>query len=363
MYSILIIEDEDDIRRGLSGLLSLSGYQTYEASEGYEGIKIATEFLPSLVLCDIVMSGLNGYQVLYALKRNPSTSLIPFIFLTGKADKSDFRYGMNLGADDYISKPFNQDELIKCIQTHITKANQQKQQLQKFRSTLLAVIPHEFLTPLNAILGFSCLALEDLQSNDAINREEFTDYIRYIHTAGDKLLHLVNNYILLSEFSLDETSSIIDKQESTLLSNPKEIIEKNISVLSTKYNRKMDIHFTLENSSIAVSESHFEVCIYEIIDNAFKFSLEGKPVIVLTYNNDQFYTIEVTDHGYGIFPDEVENIDAFVQFQNKTPFRQGLGIGLILAKKIVEHYAGNFNIIHNNDRYTKVCMKFLRKDV
>ncbi|MGA7723288.1 MAG: response regulator [Ignavibacteriaceae bacterium] len=119
---ILIIEDDLDVRENIITLLSEEGYNVIPAKDGKTGIKITKEENPSLIICDIMMNGLSGYDVLDALSKDNSTKTIPFIFLTAKTDREDIRLGMLLGADDYLVKPYNSDELLKSIETRLRKA-------------------------------------------------------------------------------------------------------------------------------------------------------------------------------------------------------------------------------------------------
>src|SRR4051812_3570996 len=109
---ILIIEDNDDIRESVVEILELANYEVAAANNGKSGIEIATRQLPDLILCDIMMPELDGYGVLYLLAKKPETSAIPFIFLTAKAERTDIRKGMEMGADDYLTKPFDDMELL-----------------------------------------------------------------------------------------------------------------------------------------------------------------------------------------------------------------------------------------------------------
>lgn len=118
---ILIIEDNDDVRENIEEILELSNYQVTSAQNGKEGVKKAKELTPDLILCDIMMPELDGYEVLYMLSKDPSTASIPFIFLTAKSEKTDFRKGMGMGADDYLTKPFDEMELLQTIENRLKK--------------------------------------------------------------------------------------------------------------------------------------------------------------------------------------------------------------------------------------------------
>lgn len=118
---ILVIEDQEDVRENIVELLELSNYAVASAPNGKEGVKMALSSPPDLVLCDIMMPEMDGYEVLYLLSKNPTTAALPFIFLTAKTEKSDFRKGMNMGADDYITKPFEEMELLGAIERRLKK--------------------------------------------------------------------------------------------------------------------------------------------------------------------------------------------------------------------------------------------------
>ena len=128
---VLIIEDNDDIRESTAEVLDLAGYETFTAKHGKIGVDMATKHLPDIILCDIMMPELDGYGVLYLLHKNPKTANIPFIFITAKTERADMRKGMEMGADDYLTKPFDDVELFRAIESRFKK----KQQLTGFSSS------------------------------------------------------------------------------------------------------------------------------------------------------------------------------------------------------------------------------------
>ncbi len=121
MRTILVIDDHRDIRENIAEILSLDGYKSLQAEDGRRGVEQAILHKPDLIVCDIMMPELDGYGVLHLLKKNPETQDIPFVFLTAKAERSDFRKGMDMGADDYITKPFDDFELLSAIDTRLKK--------------------------------------------------------------------------------------------------------------------------------------------------------------------------------------------------------------------------------------------------
>jgi len=123
---ILIIEDNDDIRESVTEILELANFEVLAAENGKKGVELAMAHLPDLILCDIMMPELDGYGVLYLLAKKPETAAIPFIFLTAKAERADMRRGMELGADDYLVKPFDDMELLTAIESRLNKRDKQQ---------------------------------------------------------------------------------------------------------------------------------------------------------------------------------------------------------------------------------------------
>ncbi|BAZ29897.1 response regulator receiver, CheY-like protein [Cylindrospermum sp. NIES-4074] len=141
MKKILVIEDDQLIRDNILKLLELENFDVVGVEDGYEGILLAKEQIPDLILCDVMMPNINGYEVLTQLRCNPATETIPFIFITALADKANLRQGMELGADDYLFKPFMSDELLKAITTRLAKqASVQRQAEQKMESLRCKII-------------------------------------------------------------------------------------------------------------------------------------------------------------------------------------------------------------------------------
>lgn len=127
MKKILLIEDNRDVRETTADILELSGYEVAAVDSGRAGVEAALATQPDLIICDIMMPGLDGYGVLHILSKRPETSGIPFIFLTARSEKADVRKGMNLGADDYLTKPFEETELLDAVETRLRKSEQLRQ--------------------------------------------------------------------------------------------------------------------------------------------------------------------------------------------------------------------------------------------
>lgn len=131
MNTVLLIEDNEDIRENMAEIMELSGYKVLTSPDGKEGVEAAIHHKPDIIICDIMMPVLDGYGVIHMLQKNPETQNIPFIFLTAKAERTEMRKGMELGADDYITKPFNGTELLNAIESRLRKSELRKLELSQ----------------------------------------------------------------------------------------------------------------------------------------------------------------------------------------------------------------------------------------
>ena len=121
MKKVLVIEDNQDVRENIADILELENYKVITAENGKIGVEKAFQNVPDIIICDIMMPELDGYDVFKHLSVNPKMASVPFVFLTAKAEKEDMRKGMNLGADDYIIKPFDEHELLDAIESRLKK--------------------------------------------------------------------------------------------------------------------------------------------------------------------------------------------------------------------------------------------------
>ena len=140
MKKILIIEDNNEVRENIEEILALVGYETFGAADGTSGVELAVNEEPDLILCDVMMPKLDGFGVLNILSKKPETADIPFIFLTAKTEASDFRRGMNLGADDYITKPFLKDDLLRVIEIRLNKSERLQKKYDRTKDAWISFI-------------------------------------------------------------------------------------------------------------------------------------------------------------------------------------------------------------------------------
>jgi len=180
---ILLIEDDKALAMTIINLLRVKGYDIAHAPDGAVGIQKAFEILPDLILCDISMKEISGYDVFNVLKESSATSMIPFVFLTAKSELKDIRFGMQLGADDYIVKPFEYDELITSIATRLNKAEASRRANEEKFMALSMISPYgiyiyqgdrfiETNPSLSNLLGYSREELSQMGFQDLIAEDQ-----------------------------------------------------------------------------------------------------------------------------------------------------------------------------------------------
>lgn len=350
MAKILVIEDADSIRELITEILINEGFQAIAASSGQQGLQLANTEFPDLIICDIMMPGLDGYDVLEQLRQNPKTVIIPLIFLTAKSSKEDLRHGMQLGADDYLTKPFTEDELLTAVKARLKHSHllesSYHQQVEDFCNNISLALPHELRTPLTGIIGSVGFLLAQLES---LSKPEIKEMLEYIKISSQRLYELIQRYLLyinLTNIASNEDTIANYRQQSTSLIT--EIVESVAEETAQKFQRSQDLLLSLidcpETLKIQIDCQDYQQIVTELIDNAFKFSAPYTQVSITIIINSQNLTLLIKNIGRGMTPEQIMNIGAFSQFQRQQYEQQGMGLGLAIAQKIVTIYQGQLLI-------------------
>jgi DNA-binding response OmpR family regulator len=357
MYKILIIEDEEGIRENIRDMLRVENFIVIEAEDGRVGIQMALEEHPDLIICDVMMPEVEGYEVLSEIRLHPATHLIPFIFLTAKITKDDVRLGMDLGADDYLTKPFTRKELLSAVTTRLAKQvvveNETRTKLDNLRYSMTQALPREFGNQLDRILGLSRVLMEEYHSLEA---DEALENIEQIYQSGEVLYKLTRNVLLYSELlrigtDPERVMSLRNLQEEC---TPLAIIERVASQKAQQSNRRADLQLKLQEAKVAISRSKIQRIAEELIDNAFKFSAPNTPVQVTTSCKNDLFHLFVVDRGRGMTVEQINSLGAYMQFDLSHSKKQGFGLGLTIGKLLVELYAGQIAIESIPGQYTAI---------
>lgn len=349
MKKILVIEDTENVRENICEILESEDYEVHSAENGKLGVEMALNIQPDLVLCDIMMPEMDGYETLKEMRKNVSISTVPFIFLTAKNTRQDQRLGMELGADDYIPKPFTIDELLGAVSMRLKRSSEFVEQsekklneLTKNLSTPITDVIHE---PLKAIIGFSKMLMTEYSNMEKFEMAEFN---QLVYRAGIKINTIVGKSFMfyqLEALTHDEEKREIKSKESS--KEIKILIEPVLNELAKESRRTDDIFISLENANLQLPSEFFIAAVKEIVENAMLYSPKRSSVRVVGGKENDQYIFTVRDEGLGMTQEQISKIGAYQKFQDDLEDKSGVGLGLINAKKITELFGGSFLIKSN----------------
>ncbi|MEI8202554.1 MAG: response regulator [Bacteroidota bacterium] len=360
MYKILLIEDETNLRKNICEILELNNYIVIEAENGHEGIQKIFNEQPHLVICDIMMSELDGYAVLKTVRYSKSFANLPFIFLTARTSHEDSRLGMELGADDYITKPFATKDLLNIIKTRLARNevinSEINQKVEEYKKNLSTVYSHELYTGLTLIHMASDILINHYPQ---ITETNLHDLFQSIKCAAERIERTLRNLQLYAEFSASGLNAPIIKE--ALISDSfyyKDSLVEVASNYAKSYKRTNDLKYKLSDCKLNIPIEHFLKIIEEIVDNAFKFSDDNTQVNISNSNESDKCIISVTNSGKGCEDLNSNQYLAFQQYQRDVQEQQGNGLGLYIANKLITFNNGEINIQSTKNELTVVKLIF-----
>ena len=363
MSKILVIDDESWLREMIRLALEQQGFEVVEAMDSAEGVAQAREQLPDLILCDVNMDKAGaGYITLAKLREDATTAAIPFILMTGLADAAGMRQGMDLGADDYLPKPFKVDELYATVNARLRKVQTVREEAEKkltlLRSQISLMLPHEMRTPLNGIISNSEMLAESADSLDATTIKEMS---QEICQSGQRLERLIENFLIYAQLEIVTSDpQSISRLRSASTTRPAELVRSAAIAQAEKAGRLDDLILDLADAPLPMAEDYFKKIVVELVQNAFKFSDAGLSVRVKLKAAANEVEFSVRDDGRGFSTEQISRVGAYMQFERKMQDEQGFGMGLAIAKKLVELHGGELLIESNPGMGSTVTVKLPR---
>ena len=344
---ILIVEDDEVLRDNIAEILGSEGYEIYTGNNGIEGKEEAERIKPDLIISDIMMPEADGFRLLEEILSDKELASTPIIFLTAKADKTYIRKGMQLGADDYITKPFEVKDLLDTVKIRLKKSENAKEEVKNLQDEISRKVPHELRTPLVPILGFSELIgeMEDLEEIKKIAKV-INKNGKYLHEKIEKFL-IYKDLVLLEK---DDNKNIIEVEELELNNN---LISSYISDLDTKLSPTERVEITIEPVEVKARPELVKVLFKELAENGLKYSTPEDKVKIGGNYKDGKYEIAITNTGRGMSEKEVNSLDAFGRFGVEKFYESGLGLGLAISKKICNYLGYELRIESKENSYTK----------
>jgi two-component system, sensor histidine kinase and response regulator len=336
---LLVIEDESELRALLVGTLEGDDHQVDEAADGTKGLALAQESRPDLVLCDILMEGLDGYGVLAGLRQDPGTALIPVIFLTGVGGEDALRKGMNLGADDYLMKPVTGERLVQAVRARLNRSalvrQEAERRLEELRTELArSLLPHELLTPLTAVIGLSSLLMEE----GAVEAGDVREVARGIFRSGQRLEEMIAKLLVYAELQSSGLGAVATRLD---MSEAAAVLAGGARSKAGRADREGDVTIQMEAFAGPVSSDHLRVLVEELVENALKFSKPHSRVIVQSRLEGEAWVLSVTDRGRGMTQEQSAGVRHHAPLLRRHQEEPALGLGLTIVNRLVGLYGGN----------------------
>lgn len=374
-YKILIVDDMPSNLQLLGNLLRQENYIISFASQGVDAIERVTNNAFDLILLDIMMPEMDGFEVCKAIKSIPEKQEIPIIFITAKNDSESIVKGFDLGASDYVTKPFNYKELLVRIKTQLdlrgkkriiesmnqllekrvmerTKklkdANNRILKLDNAKNDFITIISHELRTPLNSLNGFSELI------ENSTKEPKTLEHIRHLKTAVNQLTKLVNLSTLITSLKADKYKMNLNQVSfNELLMQLENKIQKSIK----KKSLVLKSYYLPNDVKISIDHKLMLICLENILENAIQYSPEHSTITIKACNNQIHGQIIIEDEGPG-FP-VTRQKELFEMFNSSDTMHhsKGFGLGLFISKLIMDAHLGKIEI-KNKQNGAQVLVKF-----
>ncbi len=353
---LLVIDDDTAFRSVLVDILEAEGYQVDSAGGGAQGVALAQQAPPDLILCDIMMSGLDGYGVLNALRQDPLSAVIPVIFLTGVAGTAAVRRGMDLGADDYLVKPVSRDEVVQAVEARLARHAALRREVQRrvdgLRIQLAQSLPHEFLTPLTAVMALSSLLMEE---DVVVELEAVREVARGILLSGQRLQEIIAKFLFYAELADEQRRPAQGARDEDMKArHAGRLIEEVARAKAARMGRGGDLEVHVEDASLPILRDHLRPIVEELVENGLRFSPPGSPVRVTCTRDGDGALLSVSDVGRGMTAEQVAGLRHYGPSVRRHAEQPGFGLGLAIVHRLADINGGRVGVDTAPGRGTSV---------
>lgn len=354
---LLVVEDEPYLLDSIRYILEIDNYHVIVAQNGQEALRILKSDeanKPDLIVSDIMMPYMDGFELLRQVRSNPDWVFIPFIFLTAKGSRQDVHQGKLLGVDDYLTKPFDSDDLLIAVASrlgrHHSFQNAQARAIADIKRNILTILNHEFRTPLTSVVGYA-----DMLQDEAVlqmSPNEIKSYLGEINTGAIRLRRLIENFIILVELKTGDAQKNYEWRRQVITSMD-EIIESTINKIFDNPKVTCEYELVMDDSlpHVIGDAEYIAIIFYELFNNAVKFSTDSNKVQIEVRNTTEGLLVKISNNGRGIHPNHMQDIwEEFYQEDREYYEHQGAGSGLAIVKGLVELHNANIAVYSENNQ-------------
>ncbi len=350
-FRILVVEDDPHLLTGIRDILELEDYTVLTAANGRDGLtvlKSAPNNPPDVIVSDVMMPHLDGFQFLAEVRKENKWIHVPFIFLTAKGEKTDRYKGSMLGADQYLTKPFDADDLLVAVSARLIRhkaiARVAAEEIKDNKDKILTILNHEFRTPLTLVVAYA----EMLKEYDpaSTSPDEVMSFLQGVNSGADRLRRLIENFICLVEIDNGEAGKTVNWRKRPV-SDMTFLTDDAIRQVTNPDTRPRTYVVNIQDDlpTPELDVQYMTIVMRELLDNASKFSFEdGVITLDVSAQGDQL-VISIHDTGRGIAEHELAKIwQPFYQIERELFEDQGSGSGLTIVKGIVEYHHGTCTV-------------------
>ncbi len=353
----MLVDDEQANLELFAAILEEEGYRTLSSNNAAVALKLLETNKPDLIISDIYMPEMGGFEFYEKVQSIPEIRSVPFIFLSALSDRAHVREGKELGADDYLTKPIDIDELVTTVRGKLKRAASMRSAMQSefdaLKEQVLSTLSHELNTPLTYIIGFSEIISGGASS---ITTDELKEFATLIHHGGGRLKNLVDDFLITVQIDSGHTQKYFetDRREfdlTKLMAQLRSEFEPQASEKGIAFNLKGDGPLR-----VFASESLVRDIVGRLLSNAVKFTSTGS-VSLSASAEGEYVRLDVVDTGVGFPEAELPRVcDKFYQVNKEVQQQQGAGLGLYIAKNLANINRCKFEISSSENSGTKVTL-------
>ena len=345
---VLLVEDDLSMLEGIRDVLELDGYEVMVANNGQEALEQMAERRPSVIVSDVMMPDVDGLKLCEMVRQKDDWAAIPFIFLTAKGQRLDMRAGMQVGADDYLVKPFDPEELLAAVEARLGRLEKvtakSAEQLARLRTNIVRLVGHELRTPLTFVKGYTELLEESVGD---LSPSEMVQFLRSIKMGSDRLDRLVQDLVFLLGLETGDARAAYEHEKSWLdLAEVARDVVRSLRDLAAAHDTVILERLAGKTLPIIGHRGFLVDALTRVMENAIKFAKpEGGQVIAAGQVSADRVRLWVVDNGVGIPDEQLGRIfDPFYQVDRDKMEQQGAGIGLAIARGILELHGGEISV-------------------